>query len=674
MSWNNQGGGPGRSPGRGPWGQGPFGPPPTGDIEEIIRRVQEALGKLTPGGSGGGGGKGLGGRTALFLALAALLLWFAWGTFYTVQPNEVGINLVFGRYTGKTAAGLNTNWPWPIGSVIKVPVWDQQITEVGYRSLGASADIPEESQMLTGDKNIVDVHFRVNWQIDPAKPENYVFNIHNPRETVKAVAESIMREVVGLKTIDGILTTDRAAVEADVQKRMQNLLDAYRAGVLVKQVQLQSVDAPSQVLSAYRDVTAAQQDQQRAVNEAETYANKVVPEAEGGAARIVAEANAYREQTILEAKGQTSRYDQIYDQYKKAPGVTRERMYLETMEHVLGPMDKTIVDFKLRQPAGALYRARTAPIQVGRKRQMRTPLNGVVLAAIAVVAIIVAWMATFVVDPTEQALILRFGQPVRDLIDAPGLYFKWPFVDTVVYIDKRILALDNERQEVLVSDNQRLEVDAFVRYKIDDPLLFYQSVTDTRGADAQLGGMLNSALRRTLSGASITDIVRDKRDALMADIKDQMITGAKRFGLQVIDVRIKRADLPAENSEAVFRRMQTERQQRAASYRAQGSQQSQQIKAEADRKVTVITAQAQQQSEKIRGEGDGERNRIFAEAYGADPEFFAFYRSMQAYQNSFANGQTRALISPKSDFFRYFSTPTPAPEAATAPSPPAKAD
>ena len=346
MSWNNQGGGPWRSPGRGPWGQGPSGPQPTADLEEIIRRVQEALGKLTPGGSGGGGtgGSGFTSRTVLFLILGAILVWFAWGTFYTVQPNEVGINLVFGRYTGKTAAGLNTNWPWPIGSVIKVPVWDQQITEVGYRSLGSNADIPEESQMLTGDKNIVDVHFRVNWQIDPAKPEDYVFNILSPRETVKAVAESIMREVVGLKTIDGILTTDRKSVETDAQKRIQDVLNGYRAGVLVKQVQLQSVDAPSQVISAYRDVTAAQQDQQRAVNEAETYANKVVPEAEGGAARIIAEANAYREQTILDAKGQTQRYNKIYEQYKKAPGVTRERMYLETMERVLGPMDKTIVD------------------------------------------------------------------------------------------------------------------------------------------------------------------------------------------------------------------------------------------------------------------------------------------------------------------------------------------
>jgi modulator of FtsH protease HflC len=311
---------------------------------------------------------------------------------------------------------------------------------------------------------------------------------------------------------------------------------------------------------------------------------------------------------------------------------------------------------------------------------VKNPLSGLAIAVIAAVVLALVWMSVFVVDPTQQALILRFGQPVRDLIGAPGLYFKWPFVDTVVYIDKRILALDSEPQEVLVSDNQRLEVDAYIRYRIADPLLFYQSVFDIRGADAQLSGMLNSALRRTLSEASIKDIVRDKRDSLMSDIRDQMITGAKRFGIDVVDVRIKRANLPAENAEAVFRRMQTERQQRAASYRAQGSQQAQQIRAEADRKVTVITATAQQQGEQTRGEGDGERNRIFAETYGADPDFFAFYRSMQAYEKTFADGRSRALISPKSDFFRYFSTANPAPETATpqapqASSPPsAKAD
>ncbi|HEY4924126.1 MAG TPA: protease modulator HflC [Roseiarcus sp.] len=290
---------------------------------------------------------------------------------------------------------------------------------------------------------------------------------------------------------------------------------------------------------------------------------------------------------------------------------------------------------------------------------MKNPFAGLALVVAAIIVLIVVFGAFFTVVPTEQALVLRFGQPVRDLIDAPGLYVKWPFVDSVIYIDKRILDLDESRQEVLVSGNQRLEVDAFVRYKISDPLRFYQSVGSIQGANAQLGGMLNSALRRTLSEASITDIVRDKRDALMADILAQVKSGAERFGLGVVDVRIKRADLPPENSEAVFHRMQTERQQLAAKFRAEGSQQSQEIKADADRQVTVTIAQAQQEGEQIRGQGDADRNRIFAESYGKDPDFFAFYRSMQAYETALKSGDSRIIISPKSDFFRYFSTPTP---------------
>jgi membrane protease subunit HflC len=295
---------------------------------------------------------------------------------------------------------------------------------------------------------------------------------------------------------------------------------------------------------------------------------------------------------------------------------------------------------------------------------MRSSAFGIGALVIVVAALFILRMAVFTVDPTEQALVLRFGQPVGDVIDAPGLHFKAPLVDQVVYIDKRILALDDERQEVLVAENQRLEVDAFVRYRIVDPLVFYQSVGTIAGADAQLGGMLNSALRRSLSEASILDIVRNKRDALMADIRDQMKTGAARFGLEIIDVRIKRADLPAENSEAVFHRMQAERQQAAASFRAEGAKLSQQIRADADRDATVTRASAKQKAEQLRGEGDGERNRIFAEAYGADPGFFAFYRSMQAYEAALPN--SRAVLGPNSDFFRYFQTPnpaTPTPEA-----------
>ncbi len=302
---------------------------------------------------------------------------------------------------------------------------------------------------------------------------------------------------------------------------------------------------------------------------------------------------------------------------------------------------------------------------------MSRPVLGFgLLVALGLLALVLR-LSLFTVDPTEQALVLRFGQPIGDVIDASGLHVKAPFIDNVVYIDRRILALDDERQEVLVAETQRLEVDAFVRYHITDPLLFYQSVGTVAGADTQLGGMLNSALRRTLSEASIVDIVRDRRDELMADIRDQMRKGAARFGLEVIDVRIKRADLPEENSEAVFHRMQAERQQAAASFRAEGARQAQKIRADADRDATVTRATARQKAEQLRGEGDGERNRIFAEAYGVDPDFFAFYRSMQAYEQALPN--SRAVIGPTSDFFRFFQSPTPGTAAAVAPAAPATA-
>ncbi len=296
----------------------------------------------------------------------------------------------------------------------------------------------------------------------------------------------------------------------------------------------------------------------------------------------------------------------------------------------------------------------------------RPALGFAIIVALAFLALVLR-LALFTVDPTEQALVLRFGQPVGDVIGQSGLHFKAPFIDNVVYIDRRILALDNERQEVLVAENQRLEVDAFVRYRVVDPLLFYQSVGTIDGADAQLGGMLNSALRRTLSEASILDIVRYKRDQLMADILAEMKKGGQRYGLDIVDVRIKRADLPEENSEAVFQRMQAERKQAAALFRAQGAQQAQTIRANADRDAVVTRATAKQKAEQLRGEGDGERNRIFADAYGADPDFFAFYRSMQAYENALPN--SRAVIGPTSDFFRYFQSPTPGAGAAAAPAP-----
>ena len=344
MPWINEGGNGGSwKPGNGPWGQKPGSPPP--DFEEFLRRGQETIKKWTPGGGF------LGGRGILALALIGVIVWLLSG-FYTVGPNEVGLNKIFGRYTGKTGPGLNYNLPFPVGAVQKLQVTDRNAINIGFtyrhdmRTPNAQIqiDLPEESLMLTGDENIADVKFVVIWQIDPVHPEDYAFNIANQRETVKAVAESAMREVIGRSQIQRILTAERQTIESAVQELMQKVLNQYKAGVLVLQVQLQSVDPPEQVIAAFKDVTAAQQDQNRLRNEAEAYANRVVPEARGKAAAIIQQAEGYRLQTVAEATGQASRFNQIYEQYKKAPDVTRERIYLETMEHVFGGMDKVIVD------------------------------------------------------------------------------------------------------------------------------------------------------------------------------------------------------------------------------------------------------------------------------------------------------------------------------------------
>ena len=291
---------------------------------------------------------------------------------------------------------------------------------------------------------------------------------------------------------------------------------------------------------------------------------------------------------------------------------------------------------------------------------------GTFLLAVAVVALLViVFSGTFIVSQTEQALLLRFGEPVagRGLVTEPGLHFKIPLIEHVIDIDKRILNLETPNQEVLASDNTRIQVDAFLRYRIVDPLEFYQTVQTTRQADSQLGYIMNSAIRRVLGEADLTQIVRDDRAKLMAEIRDQVNTETQRLGIEAVDVRIRRADLPRQISEQVFARMNSERAREAAEYRAKGSQEKQTIQAKADRDGVVLVGEAQQKADTYRGEGDAQRNKVYADAYGKDPDFFAFYRSMSAYDTAFASRDTRLVVSPVSDFFRFFKSPEGTPQA-----------
>jgi membrane protease subunit HflK len=343
MPWTNQGGGgPWGSGGKGPWGSGPQSPGPTPpDLEEILRRGQDKLRRVLPGGN-------LGGRGFALLALGALALW-GFSGFFRVEPDELGVVLRFGEQVRVVQPGLNYHLPYPVETVLTPKALRVNKIDIGMRVVddvrrgGTTVrDVPEESLMLTGDENIIDVNFTVFWVVKDAGA--YLFNVEDPDQTIKAVAESAMREVVGRSQFESILTQDREAIQIEVKDLMQKTLDAYGAGVNVTNVNMQKADPPNEVIDAYRDVQAARADQERMRNEAEGYANKVIPEARGRAARIVQDAEAYRQQVIAEASGQSKRFLSVLGEYRSAPDVTRRRMYLETMSGILAPMNKVIVD------------------------------------------------------------------------------------------------------------------------------------------------------------------------------------------------------------------------------------------------------------------------------------------------------------------------------------------
>ena len=275
-----------------------------------------------------------------------------------------------------------------------------------------------------------------------------------------------------------------------------------------------------------------------------------------------------------------------------------------------------------------------------------------IVPALVLIGVVVV-QSLFIVQEISQAIVLQFGDP-KKIITKAGLNFKIPFIQNVVYLDKRILNLDNDPEEVIAADQKRLIVDAFARFKIVDPLKFYISVGNERVARSRLSTIINSRIRGVLGTQELATLLSTDRARQMQIIQSQVNEEAKNFGINIVDVRIKRADLPPANSEAIYKRMQTEREREAKEFRAQGAEIAQKIRSTADKDVTVILAQANKKSEIMKGEGDGQRNKIFANAFGRDPQFFAFYRAMQAYEKALIGGETSLVLSPDSDFFKFF--------------------
>ncbi len=330
-----------------PWGKGPNQKPP--NIDEVVRRLQERLSGLFGGGSGGGGnGKGFSGfkaNKALLTGLLGLLslVWLASGI-YVVAADEQAVVLRFGQHSATKGPGLNWHLPYPMESVEKLPVTRVQRVEIGFRGLsdGRVRKVNQESLMLTKDENIVDISFIVQYKIKDVG--NYLFNIDNGPKTVRNAAESAIREVIGRTLIDDVLTTKKAEVEVETEQLIQSILDGYKAGISVSTVKLQDVQPPERVIKEFKDVASAREDRERAKNEAQAYANDIIPKARGEAKKMVLDAEAYRAEIIDRSKGEANRFNSMLAAYREAPNVTRKRLYLETMQEVLSKVDKVIID------------------------------------------------------------------------------------------------------------------------------------------------------------------------------------------------------------------------------------------------------------------------------------------------------------------------------------------
>lgn len=354
MSWGNGNRGPwGNTPGGGSGGGGGKKPePPQADLEDIIRRAQESLKEMFGGGGGdkkdGGNFNGGGKRAVILVGMGIVLLWLASGI-YRVEPDELGVVLRFGEYHRKSDPGLNYHLPYPVETVLIPSVTSINRIEVGYRS-GVSdrqgGGSENESLMLTGDRNIVDIDFEVQWKIDATVPQDFLFNVRNPTEMIKPVAESAMREVIARTPLEDVLTTAQSMIAEDTRQIMQDMLDSYKAGVEVVAVNLSRPDVPSPVLDEFQDVKRAEQDRETAESVAEGYSNEIIPRAKGLAVQMVQEANAYKNRIVADAEGNVARFVSVYDEYRQAKDVTRKRIYYETMEEVMSGMNKVIIDDK----------------------------------------------------------------------------------------------------------------------------------------------------------------------------------------------------------------------------------------------------------------------------------------------------------------------------------------
>ena len=510
--------------------------------------------------------------------------------------------------------------------------------EVGFRSTGQATtfrqgelrSVPKEASMLTGDENIVNVQFSVQYKISDAV--KYLFNISDPTNLVRNAAEAAMREVIGNSLIDSAITDGKLKIQSDATVLLQQVLDRYEAGIQVLAVQMQDVHPPQEVSDAFKDVASAREDKSRIINEAEAYRNALLPQARGEAAAILNRAEAYRVARLQQAEGDSRRDPPapVLRNHGRDPGRLQGQ----------DPAGQRC----LRQGAAAYASsgyARPRRPALGEEIMTKNPLfYGVLLLVLAVFVT----QCCFTVHQTQQALVLQLGDPLPEIY-RPGLHFKLPFIQKVVYFDARVLDYAASSREAFTVDKKTIVLDNYARWRISDPLQFYRTMRTIPGAQARLDDVVYSQLRALVGAYTLTEVVSKERATIMARVTEKVSDLMKPYGVEVLDVRIKRTDLPTENQRSIFDRMRAERERQAKQYRSEGQEQATRIRSDADRQKALILAEANREAQVLYGQGDAQAAAVYAAAYGKAPEFYSYQRWLEALRKSFKENSKLVLDS-----------------------------
>ncbi len=679
------------------------GPPDLDEIwRNLSRRFNELFGRKAGGGSDGGGDPGDGGRGRKFplsgagiVVALVLFVWLASGV-YIVDEGRRGVVTRFGKYTETTQAGARWHLPFPIEAVQLVDFSQSRRVEVGFRGNSKNKKA-NEAPMLTDDENIIDVLFTVQYNLNNA--EAYAFNVRNPDQIVQFVAQTAMGEVVGKAKMDFVLYEGGEQIAKSAEKLMQEMLDRYEAGIFIQKVALQSVQPPDKVQAAFDDAVKAGQDRDRFRNEGPGLRERRrsarprqrgaaprgserlsrVRRAAGRRRRVALPADPHRihEGARRHARAPLHRHDadgaREHEQGPRRPesgqqpplpaarqaDPAKRSRHRRAVDHAR-PVGLASVD---RAGAGSLGHAR--PVARARSPAQPRPPRGnamkftMPILALVVALLLVASQALYTVHQTQYAIKFQLGEIVETQSTA-GLYTKWPLLQNVKFYDRRTLVLDNpEPDRITTSEKKPLLIDFFVLWRITDVKQFYVNTQqgDEDVARQRLSTTVRANLREEINKRTVHEVISSERDKIMATTRQKADTDAKTFGVEIVDVRLRRVELPPDVTDPVYARMESERRRVANELRSLGQAESEKVRADADRQREVIIAEAYRQAQQIKGQGDAKAAAIYAAAFGANPEFFAFYRSLEAYRATFRGRNDVMVLDPGSDFFRYFRGP-----------------